>query len=47
MQTARKTPAHLPNMEKSPPTKEMIDVNNNYWSRTKQLTIGCDAMEGH
>jgi hypothetical protein len=34
-------------MEKPPPTKEMTDVNNYAWSRTKQLIIGCDAMEGH
>jgi len=34
-------------MEKSPPTKAMIDVNNYSYSRTKQLIIGCDAMEGH
>jgi hypothetical protein len=34
-------------MEKSPPTKEMKDVNYYSWSRTQQLIIGCDAMEGH
>jgi hypothetical protein len=34
-------------MEKSLPAKEIIDVNNYSWSTTKQLTIGCDAMEGH